>query len=337
MKCIAPLMRRRSLLPIFSLVLLASSAGAQIPVGEATTTYCHRIARRAITQVPPITRDMNERARLGYIYFDSVMRAPVTDSWFKSFESMQSLDSLKSFVRVLYEVTDYDPALFKEYCSVGQHLAPAYWGRPATIYGAVHKKAFQTLGYTSIENYLLNASYVVRVKVTDVFSDSDVDAGARFVMPGRAAMPLRCFAAKVLKRYKGQVMLDRGSVHSLTDSSDYLHAYYSPVWTKDVFTANSFGVVRQWGGSLPANSYGYDALERDSEYLLFLTCDYLDYDGTKAYFSVSFMPGYDSTGGVFPIHSGILDDRFHYFSSDDSISVQQVEAILADRIAWLRK
>lgn len=298
-----------------------------------TTSYCYRIAQPPITSVPPLHTDMDLETLLGYVYWDSLMRSAVPDSIISGFKAMQSIDSIKPFMRFLYSITNYDAALFDEYWMTGNKINPSYWGPPGAVLSAIRKKICGAIGYATPTDYLINTSYVLHIRVLSVASDSDTT-----FIPWRRvgrSMPIRCVQAQILDTVKGFHLLselcgspmarEKGS-QPLSDSTPCIRFFYSPIWPRQVFDCNSFEL------NYGTNPYGDSAFAEDSEYIVFLQANYLDYDGTNAYFDVQPITTYDSVGGVYPIVGGMVQDAHNFFGLGTSVSVSNFEAGLRNTI-----
>ncbi len=96
-----------------------------------------------IRSIPPISTDMPYNILMGYIYADSLMRCTTpnqTDSLIKSWTSLN--DTLKYAIKYLYELEDYNPVIFRQYCD------ELWWHqRPTVDSGAGYKVVFED-GFT---------------------------------------------------------------------------------------------------------------------------------------------------------------------------------------------
>lgn len=107
-------------------VFFSTESFAQRPVDSIPTSMgCYRQAITPISDIPTLHSDMPLDCLLGYVYFDSLCRSVSTYLQLDTMISqVTSWDTMKVFMRFMYEMQQYDADLFEEYLYAAQYFKP---------------------------------------------------------------------------------------------------------------------------------------------------------------------------------------------------------------------
>jgi hypothetical protein len=307
-----------------------------------TSAGCYRLAVPPLTEAPPLHSDMNLSTLLGYLYLDSVMRSHITSAQWAAFDSIHSFDSLKYFLKYLYAITAYDPVLFEEYGNDAPFINPSYTGKPAAMVNYIEEKIGRVLhakGDTTQMMYLTSASYILHIKVKNIFRDWDT---LGHIVGGKGT-PQACVEASILDTIKGQHILtgdcswlyrignghNGSGINDSTPTGACFHFEYDPASNKG---GGGVSFVHASNDSVvfTGNSLGWDALHSDSEYIMFFNVLYEDYDGTNCYFIVR--PIMDGEGGIYPVMGGNVLDPKNHWRMGTSVNLDAFESGLKNTI-----
>ncbi len=309
---------------MFASILLCATdqIKAQRPIDPPTHMECNEYATTPIDHCPPLNTGMSWDCMLGYIYFDSLCRANLTWGQLDSLaKAINSMDTLRPFLRFQYAMNEYDASLYDEFMFYGIDITPGYKTPPAIILSLLLDREDSILGHYSKVRFLANTELILHVKVVEVTSDIEPTINR----------PLQCFKAIILDTIKGKnfpsnlyYTLPGGKLHREPQSEGYpaIGFVISPEWQK-YGTPSDFRVVatdsaghRAISGS---NQFGENAVAVDSEYIVCLNVQKEVYDGAHVFRDYWPATHYSPEAGLFRINPDhkvmIPSDFFGYGTS----------------------
>ncbi|HEY3874337.1 MAG TPA: hypothetical protein VGM92_02590 [Candidatus Kapabacteria bacterium] len=329
-------------------ILIPVSMRAQTPAwpdsSGPTSAGCYRLAVHPLTEAPPLRSDMSLSTLLGYIYLDSVMRTPLSDSQWAAFEAIQSFDSLKDILKYIYALTAYDPVLLAEYNRDAPYINPGYWSKPSPVLFHMEEKigsVLQSSGDTTQKMYLTMASYILHIKVIGVTRNWD---SMGHYVSGKGT-PQSCVEALILDTIKGQHILTgdceflhrikSGDGKTLADTTpgDCFHFDFNPITDKSGNNP-TINVLPSDSIIFAQNAMGWNGVVADSEYIVFCAARYFDYDGTYSSFDITPIMG--GQGGIYPVNGGIVSDPKNNWRLGTSVAIGDFETALKATISKIQ-
>jgi hypothetical protein len=331
---------------VFVAILIPMSSHAQLRAwpdsSGPTSAGCYRIPVTPLTEAPPLRYDMSLSTLLGYLYLDSIMRTPIDSAQWAAFNAIQSFDSLKYFLKYLYAVSDYDPILLEEYGRDAPYINPSYTGKPTPMVNYIEEKigsVLHSMGDTTQMMYLTSTSYILHIRVTSVTRNWDTMGHYN---PGQGT-PQSCVEAVILDTIKGQHILTgdcswdyrTNGGHNQPDFSDSsystcFHFSYNPLWNKSSSDNENSIQLSLDSFRFSPDALGWNAVVPDSEYIVFFSVDYEDYNGTNSYFDIR--PIMDGVGGIYPVVDGMVSDPQNLWHMGTSVDLDDFESGLEETI-----
>ncbi len=302
---------------------------AQRIVNPITNSGCFRQPITPLQTIPPLHSDMNFDCLLGYIFFDSLCRAPLSWEQIDSLaDKIQSWDTLKILMRFKYRMSEYNSDLYNEYL-VGAGSLTTNYHSPGALDAILDQKMASVLGRKNKFRYLTNADLILHIRVTEVHSDNDTMASS----PAKP-LPLQCVTATIIDTIKGKYIRQcQEQVYYTQATSPCISFDFSPYWEKENPRGDVVdGSIDSTTGNvtIPCNNcYGSNTVEANKDYIVFLRNIYLDYNGTSSFYTFWPSNGYNAEGGIFPIDSGgnvVISSN--YFGYGTSIPLAQFESLL---------
>ncbi len=320
-----------------ALVLSAGEVRSQRPIHTTPTSQgCYRQAVTPISSIPTLHTDMPIDCILGYIYVDSLCRSLQSYHQADSFMSLiNSWDTMRVFMRFLYDMQAYDADLYEEYMGNAIYLDTNYHVAPRTLELKFANRMDSVLGKNNKLEYLTVAPVILHIQVTDTMMSYDSLASAPFW-----PQPRMCVTATVLNTIKGLHLRTCGGLMYQAKekvpqgSAGCINIAFNPYTTKpyamgDAGLAGGIDTVTHISYIRCDSCYGDTAFIPGNEYIVFLEDQPLDYNGTTAFYQFIPYSAYNSNGGVFPINSsGNVLDEENYFGYGNSVPLSTFEADL---------
>ena len=315
-------LRRKNIIKnLFLLLILLlfcsglSHAQPKRSISGPTATGCFRMPVAPLSDAPPLRKDMSEITRMGYLYFDSIMKIFTSNTQIDPlFEQIHYFDTLKKFDALLYAMIDYDPILFKEYLMAGDNVNALYKYSPISLLYRFSERT-GSIDVPLKHRYLVHVGMILHIKITAIAQDSDTLA-SNPVHP----VPLLCVSAQVLDTIKGKHFASVDCRHS-TPCIDFS---FSPLWKfkGDEPSDVTRIAIDKYGDAIFRDSYGDNFLPIGSEYIAFLSPQYLDFDGTYAYYVYEPYGSWGLHGGFLPIDSNHnVQDAQNIFGHGTTVNV----------------
>jgi hypothetical protein len=324
---------------IFFLILTCQLANAQSErtiYSSPVTTGCFRQPVLPIHNPLTLHTDMPIGCLLGYIYLDSLCRANFSKEQIDSLlNEVKGGDTLAYFLRTLYDMVDYNAVLFTEYANYSGYLDSSYRTMPSVFSEGLKDRFREIFGKKAKENCFINAAVILHIKITAVWSSEDTLA-SNPIHP----LPLQCVSAQILDTIKGKHLMQCESLYHLTqDITPCIDFSFSPLWEKEGRNTDHLGLTLDSLGNpvVPCqNCYGNSSVVQDSEYVVFLNCLPLDYNGTTAFYNYYPMLGYSQEGGIFRISNGKVIIPSNYFGYGKNVLLSTFLSSLRSDISSLR-
>jgi hypothetical protein len=332
-------------------VAITATGFAQRPTSGSSTTGCYRQPVSPISTIPTLHTDMTPDCLLGYIYLDSLCRSfPNWDSSERFYQSLpnylNSYDTLRVFMRFYYRMQEYDADLLNEYELAAQYLDTSYKMMPGALEALLWKQMNKVLMPPQQKlNFLSTASLILHIRVLDTIGSQDSNC----VVPVWP-QPRMCVSAQVIDTIKGlhfrpgdcgpytpNSKKKNGATPTGTGVVPCINIDYSTLAEKragpmsDILPDPMSDPVS--GAIIPCSTcYGSNALLPGKDYIVFLSSNFLDYNGTTSFYEYCPYNGFNNEGGIFPIDSiGNVLIQDNYFGYGTSVPLSTFEAnIYAD-------
>ena len=314
---------------------------AQRPTSKPATIGCYRQPITPISAIPTLHSDMPLDCILGYIYFDSLCRS--FSSWDQSDAMLDSLvphitswDTMRSFMRFMYRMQEYDADLYVEFIQSARYLDTSYRLMPGAFELRFIEQMRSVLGYYNKLAYLTIAPVILHIKVIDTTASYDSLCPVP-VWP----LPRKCVSAIVLDTIKG-IHLRSGTTIAFKQvikrdkplsMLSWINIAYTPTSAKPSAGGDvSIGQPFDSTGLAPFqcdSCFGWNALIPGNEYIVFLDDGFLDYNGTNSFYEYVPYNGFNSEGGIFPVDSsGNVLSSDNYFGYGPLVPLSTFETDL---------
>lgn len=332
----------------FVLTALSTISLAQRPTSAPSTTGCYRQFIMPISAIPTLHSDMTPDCILGYIYLDSLCRSfPNWDSSENFLNSLpqhvSSWDTLRTFMRFLYRLNEYDASLFREFILSACYLDTNYKMMPGTLEKILYSRMDAILGYHSKLGYLTSVPLILHIHVTDTIASQDSMCYLPFW-----PQPRMCVAAQVIDTIKGIHFIngdcgqyrEKQSGKKPEGDVSCINIDYSPVVSKQSWNNDLTMSPSSDSGSNASficdSCYGYHALVPGKDYIVFLETNFLDYNGANSFYEYVPYNGYNYEGGIFPIDStGNVLSEDNFFGYGNSVPLAIFESNLKSDISTI--
>jgi hypothetical protein len=318
----------RSLVVLLALqpaIVIAQAHNPPVPCKSCDRAYIDSAAH--VTTFPPLNTGMPYDVLLGYLGMDSLCRTTpgiVIDSLL---QVVKYSDTTRYALKYLYEVDDYNPLLYYswKYTYAGKNHynndAPNYLNDVFLSY------VWHTFPDSGRASTLGTADMILHIIVID--TETHIDTNSLL-----ASQSIRVTYA-VLDTIKGQILPlhPSGGFNNQKQKhiADYLNVgyfEYSPQWGRLPGLADDIIAGR-------GNLVWFDGtpwIKAGGEYIVFLRFQYI-WDGNSAsYYTVWPFMGCSKMGSMYPVTSGIVDDRYNDWGLGSSPTVQSFIAGLRTKI-----
>jgi hypothetical protein len=309
-----------------------------------------------IRSIPPLNTSMPLDVLISYIYLDSLLRSPASDSILNVIESQSTLnDTLKYAAKFLFTLNDYNPIILKQYANeVGfqtgsdsgltmtinnqqfttQFKAAKYHVNLSWLRYKLADKIYQLLASDTATVKLAKAyyaalysNYILRVKVISI--DSIMNKLSPFGMHRYkvTAQVVDTIIGKIIPALTNNSTLVRSQPQNKTvlndTSSHYMTFEYVPN-SYHIGTSFNRGISSDWDedSSFIVSKYNHEFTMRSGqEAVVFLTFCNPIYDNQYDYFNLDVESR--TSYNALPIIGGSVRDINHVWSDQTLVSYNQ--------------
>lgn len=289
------------------------------------STAMYQVRYPILRSLPPLNTGMPYEVLRSYIYLDSIARFDLSHSMERATERWERInDTLKILAGHLYRLADYDPMIFAQYenetvLKTQSKYAASLAVIRQNVRGAI-RRSFPEAGIGSALYSLLNADYVLRVRVTDI--DSMPARG-----PGGSLFPYSFrVTAQVMDTLQGARFPacagQSGAKNRRPGSSACIQFQYSP---GNYFNYDGMGGSDGW--MYPERdpefmtATGFFTMKPGQEAVVFLRHYPSRIDSAADYFDINLEP--HASYNALPIINGKVRDRNRVWSDNQMLNYNQ--------------
>ena len=253
-----------------------------------------------LSSYPPLNTGMPLDVLVGYIYLDSIRRG-YTHHIDTVISDLTNSDTLKYALKYLYELDDYSPLLFEQYCE--STPSPFYYKSSGTMMRAkLMKRIAGILSDTQRTEMICYANIIAHIHVTKI--DTVYDS-ASTAYPNQ--MVVTC---EVVDTIKG---------HILPSCEDVYGNHHGGISPQSVPNCLQFGYSPQeplqgsigdigYTTATMSDSLGNPWVKLGADYIAFLSIYFVGSDSNYLYYTVA-PPKYHTTqGSLYQINGGHVSD-----------------------------
>lgn len=309
---------------ILSLVLIVA-CDSQLIAQRVRNDICagwYCLPVRPLKVVPPIDTDMPINVREGYHVFDSLARINMgydIEDWAAHLSESQ----IFSYLRLLYQMDDFDPFLFQEFRLYADHLDSTYRTHVGFFEHVVFHEGTARLHHSPL-NYLLHADNVLHVRIKSIRADSEF-----YSSPGKQ---LLFVDAEVLDAIKGRGFQRRMRDPRSTSGHPLVKFAVREAtgrYSSDALDPDSYVVYFDAGGDAAGPpTYGDLHLAEGREVVVFLENMDIGHGNGVAWYEMHPLHNYEPSGGVVIVDHGMVNDPTQYWSKKKRLSVKEFKSAI---------
>lgn len=294
-----------------------------------SSTAMYQVRYPILRSLPPLNSGMPYEVLRSYIYLDSIARFDFNHTVERASERWEQVnDTLKTLAKHLYRLTDYDPMIFTQYenemgLSSGSKYVVSMAAIHQNVRGAI-RRAFPGTQEGSALYSLLNADYVLRVRVTGIDS-----------MPirsqGGSLFPFRFrVMAQVLDTLQGAVFMPCAGQSDVNTKKRRSGSGWHPCIQFQYSPGNyfNFGDMNTDDGWMYperdpefTTGDGFFTMKKGQEAIVFLRHSVSLSDSSADYFDLNLEP--HASYNALPIINGKVRDRNKIWSGSQLLNYNQ--------------
>lgn len=322
----------KRILQVLMLVLVSLSVGVcqfhhQPYTGLLEYQFPH------LTSYPPVILGMPTDVSLAYFYCDFEARTKSL-KWDDSITKNATYsDSLRQAAKYIYELVDYDPVLYYQWCTTSPSAHYYRAAGPGIYPIKLCQRMLQVYPDTGRAATICTADYIA-----DVIVDHTVEGIDTTAILAQHGVKVSCVVLDTIKGkhlpdcisdyiYSNKNKINRGN-HTTTVGG-CLQFEYALEWTR---VNPVFKLAGQVDSNLGNYSTGVRWVQPDSEYIVFLQFVMTGTDSNYTYTACYPYPGCTKVFGMYPVKSGKVYDPYNDFGFGVGLTVAQFKAALRQKI-----
>jgi hypothetical protein len=265
---------------------------------------------------------------IGYIAGDSLVRnAP--ESLVRSVTSnLTYADTARYAAKYIYEMDDYDPVTFFQWCYTQPTAGMYPSGGPGFVKGRAIARILKVFPPGMNIYPLLYSDYIAHIKVTQTTTTTDSTASF--------AKTVVLVTSYIIDTIKGKQVPFCLNEQFKTSEKDRrvqsalgacLNWDYALEWKR-----LNHSSVKYYDDSSFVDAQGKQWVQRSQEYIVFLRYESLGRDENYNYADLFPVTGWGSCGGMYPVVNGHVYDPYDDFGYGSNLTVEQFKLALRKNI-----